>query len=112
MTGESTRSSVEARGVSKAFGGVAALDAVDFEVRWSEVHALVGENGAGKTTLCNILAGIYRADAGQVIVDGAERDFRSPAHAGAGGLGVVPPDVGRGGPGAGSPRSRCGSTTC
>ena len=60
---------------------MAALDAVDFEVRWSEVHALVGENGAGKTTLCNILAGIYRADAGQVIVDGAERDFRSPAHA-------------------------------
>ena len=68
---------------------MAALDAVDFEVRWSEVHALVGENGAGKTTLCNILAGIYRADAGQVIVDGAERDFRSPAHAIDAGIGMV-----------------------
>lgn len=68
---------------------MAALDAVDFEVRWSEVHALVGENGAGKTTLCNILAGIYRADAGQVIVDGTERDFRSPAHAIDAGVGMV-----------------------
>ncbi len=89
MTGDGTRPSVEARGISKAFGGVAALDAVDFEVRWSEVHALVGENGAGKTTLCNILAGIYRADAGQVLVDGAERDFRSPAHAIDAGIGMV-----------------------
>ena len=89
MTGEEARPAVEARGISKAFGGVAALDAVDFEVRWSEVHALVGENGAGKTTLCNILAGIYRADAGQVIVDGAERDFRSPAHAIDAGIGMV-----------------------
>ena len=89
MTGDSVRPSVEARGISKAFGGVAALDAVDFEVRWSEVHALVGENGAGKTTLCNILAGIYRADAGQVLVDGAERDFRSPAGAIDAGIGMV-----------------------
>ncbi len=89
MTGDGTRPSVEALGISKAFGGVAALDAVDFEVRWSEVHALVGENGAGKTTLCNILAGIYRADAGQVIVDGTERDFRSPAHAIDAGIGMV-----------------------
>ncbi len=89
MTGDGARPSVEARGISKAFGGVAALDAVDFEVRWSEVHALVGENGAGKTTLCNILAGIYRADAGQVIVDGTERDFRSPAHAIDAGIGMV-----------------------
>ena len=80
---------MQARAISKAFGGVAALDAVDFEVRRSEVHALVGENGAGKTTLCNILAGIYRADAGQVIVDGVERDFRSPAHAIDAGIGMV-----------------------
>ena len=89
MTGDGTRLSVEARGINKAFGGVAALDAVDFEVRWSEVHALVGENGAGKTTLCNILAGIYRADSGQVLVDGTERDFRSPAHAIDAGIGMV-----------------------
>ncbi len=89
MTGDGTRPSVEARGINKAFGGVAALDAVDFEVRWSEVHALVGENGAGKTTLCNILAGIYRADSGQVLVDGTEHDFRSPANAIDAGIGMV-----------------------
>ncbi len=89
MTGEEARPAVEARGICKAFGGIAALDAVDFEVRWSEVHALVGENGAGKTTLCNILAGIYRADSGQVMVDGAERDFRNPAHAIDAGIGMV-----------------------
>jgi simple sugar transport system ATP-binding protein len=89
LTDDGARPSVEARGINKAFGGVAALDAVDFEVRWSEVHALVGENGAGKTTLCNILAGIYRADAGQVFVDGIERDFRSPAHAIDAGIGMV-----------------------
>ena len=89
MTDDSKRPSLEARGISKAFGGVPALDAVDFEVRWSEVHALVGENGAGKTTLCNILAGIYRADAGQVMVDGTEREFRSPAHAIDAGIGMV-----------------------
>ena len=89
MTGDGARPAVQARAISKAFGGVAALDAVDFEVRRSEVHALVGENGAGKTTLCNILAGIYRADAGQVVVDGKERDFRSPAHAIDAGIGMV-----------------------
>ena len=89
MTGDGASPAVEARGISKAFGGVAALDAVDFEVRPAEVHALVGENGAGKTTLCNILAGIYRADAGQVFVDGAERDFRAPAHAIDAGIGMV-----------------------
>ena len=89
MTGDETRPAVEALGISKAFGGVAALDAVDFEARWSEVHALVGENGAGKTTLCNILAGIYRADAGQVVVDGEVREFRNPAHAIEAGIGMV-----------------------
>ena len=89
MTGDGASPAVEARGISKAFGGVAALDAVDFEVRPAEVHALVGENGAGKTTLCNILAGIYRADAGQVFVDGVERDFRAPAHAIDAGIGMV-----------------------
>ncbi len=89
MTGGEACPAIEARGITKSFGGVVALDAVDFEVRRSEVHALVGENGAGKTTLCNILAGIYRADAGQVTVEGTERDFRSPAHAIDAGIGMV-----------------------
>ena len=89
MGQEGSRPAVEARGLSKAFGGVAALSSVDFELAWGEVHALLGENGAGKTTLSNILAGIYRADTGQLLVDGLPHDFRSPAQAIAAGIGMV-----------------------
>ncbi len=84
-----TEFAVSARGVTKAFGGVRALSSVDFEARWGEVHALVGENGAGKTTLCNILAGIYRADSGEIAVDGADRELRNPAQAIEAGIGMV-----------------------
>ncbi len=86
---ESTTPAVRATGISKFFGGIPALDAVDFELAWGEVHALLGENGAGKTTLSNILAGIYRADAGQLLVEGTERDFRNPAQAIEAGIGMV-----------------------
>ena len=55
-----------ARGLTKSYGGVRVLDAVDFDVAGSEVHALVGENGAGKSTLIKILGGAVRPDAGTV----------------------------------------------
>jgi ABC-type uncharacterized transport system ATPase subunit len=80
---------IEARGISKFFGGVAALDGVDFDAAWGEVHALLGENGAGKTTLSNIFSGIYRAEAGEVLVNGELQDFRNPAQAIEGGVGMV-----------------------
>jgi ribose transport system ATP-binding protein len=71
-------------GISKRFGGVQALDGVDFAARAGEVHALMGENGAGKSTLVKILSGAYSKDAGEILVhanaaesDRAGGDYRS-----------------------------------
>jgi ABC-type uncharacterized transport system ATPase subunit len=80
---------IEARRITKSFDGAKALDAVDLDLARGEVHALLGENGAGKTTLSNVLAGMYRADSGTIIVDGVERHFRSPAQAIDAGIGMV-----------------------
>ena len=80
---------VEARGIVKAFPGVLANDRVDFDLRRGEVHALLGENGAGKSTLMNILAGLYRPDAGEIRVEGQPVAFGSPRDAIAAGLGMV-----------------------
>jgi ribose transport system ATP-binding protein len=61
---------LEVRDVRKHFPGVQALDGVSLHVGAGEVLALVGENGAGKSTLMKILAGIYRPDAGTILLDG------------------------------------------
>lgn len=57
-------------GISKSFPGVKALSHVDFDLRKGELHALVGENGAGKSTLIKILSGLYKADEGEIIING------------------------------------------
>jgi simple sugar transport system ATP-binding protein len=80
---------VEMRGIVKRFPGVIANDGVDFDLRVGEVHALLGENGAGKSTLMNGLDGIYRPDAGEILVFGRPVEFRSPRDAIAAGLGMV-----------------------
>ncbi|MBW2536066.1 MAG: ABC transporter ATP-binding protein, partial [Deltaproteobacteria bacterium] len=80
---------VELRGIDKAFYGVKANDDVDFELRRGEVHALLGENGAGKSTLCSILAGLYRADAGDMLLEGRSVAFKNPKEALAAGIGMV-----------------------
>lgn len=72
---------LEMRGIVKNFPGVQALKSVDFDVRRGEVHALVGENGAGKSTLMKILAGVYQADAGEIIFKGQPVVFRTPRQA-------------------------------
>src|ERR687884_41296 len=76
-------------GIEKAFPGVVANRQVDFAARWGEVHGLLGENGAGKTTLMSILAGLYRPDAGQILIDGERVAFHSPKDAIKHGVGMV-----------------------
>jgi ABC-type sugar transport system ATPase subunit len=61
---------LEMQGISKEFPGVEALQNVEFNVRYGEIHALMGENGAGKSTLIKILTGIYHKNFGEIIFDG------------------------------------------
>jgi methyl-galactoside transport system ATP-binding protein len=72
---------LEMLGVDKHFPGVLALDKVNFQVKPGTVHALMGENGAGKSTLMKCLFGIYRMDAGRIILKGKESRFNSAADA-------------------------------
>ncbi len=79
----------EMRGIVKRFPGVLANDHVDFACRVGEVHALLGENGAGKSTLMNVLAGLYRPEAGDILIGGQPVTLRSPQDAIAHGIGMI-----------------------
>ncbi|QJE01957.1 sugar ABC transporter ATP-binding protein [Massilia forsythiae] len=68
-------------GICKRFNGIHALNDVDLTVRAGEVMALIGENGAGKSTLVKTLTGIYRPDAGSILLDGKPVAFGSPQEA-------------------------------
>lgn len=61
---------LEARRLSKRFGGLVALDAVDLVVRQNEILGLIGPNGSGKTTFFNVVTGIYPGDSGEIKFDG------------------------------------------
>jgi ABC-type uncharacterized transport system ATPase subunit len=76
--------------LSKSYGSIHALVEADIALRPGEVHAIVGENGAGKSTLAKILAGAVTADAGEIVVDGRQVEFRRRREAIAAGIGFVP----------------------
>lgn len=80
---------LEMRGITKRFPGVLANDNVNFTVEKGEIHALLGENGAGKSTLMNMVNGLYRADEGQILLDGKPVKFSSPRDAIDNGVGMV-----------------------
>jgi branched-chain amino acid transport system permease protein len=63
---------LEVKGLAKYFGGLKAVDGVDFTVRRGGVHALIGPNGSGKTTTLNVVSGLYRPTAGRILVDGVD----------------------------------------
>jgi branched-chain amino acid transport system ATP-binding protein len=71
---------IEARGLTRHFGGLRAVDGVDFDLHPGEVHALIGPNGAGKTTFVSLLCGRVPAQSGTIRLVG-EDITRLPAHA-------------------------------
>ena len=77
------------RGMSKTFGRNRVLDHIDLDVRRGTVMGLMGENGAGKSTLMKCLFGIYAKNAGTIVLDGKEVDFKSSKEALENGVAMV-----------------------
>jgi simple sugar transport system ATP-binding protein len=80
---------LELKGITKRFGTLVANDSINLVVESGEIHCLLGENGAGKSTLMNVLYGLYKADEGQILLNGKPTNFTGPGDAMAAGIGMV-----------------------
>jgi len=80
---------IEMKGIGKKYGGVTALDNVDFRVKTGEAISLAGENGSGKSTLIKILVGVEQPTFGQIVIDGKSYSQLSPRLAAANGISVI-----------------------
>ncbi len=86
---ETAAPAIELRGISKAFGPVQANRNISLRVARGTIHGIVGENGAGKSTLMSILFGFYKADAGEIMIDGQPTPIPDSQAAIAAGIGMV-----------------------
>ncbi|HZC36532.1 MAG TPA: ATP-binding cassette domain-containing protein, partial [Chthoniobacterales bacterium] len=84
---------IEMLGISKRFGGVRALNHVDFTILPGEIHCLAGENGCGKSTLIKILAGVYAPDEGEIVVDQHAHSHLTPAASQRAGVQIIYQDL-------------------
>ena len=80
---------LEVKGLSKVFGGISAVDGLDFTVDGGGILSIIGPNGAGKTTLFNVLTGVYTPTEGHVILEGEEVTHLTPFERAAKGSGRV-----------------------
>jgi len=84
---------IQAQQITKQYGGVTALDHVDFDVEKGEIHGLVGVNGCGKSTLMKIIAGAEQPTSGKILIDGVQKPPYDPAQAMHYGIGIIYQDL-------------------
>ena len=80
---------IEMLNITKEFPGIKANDNITLQLKKGEIHALLGENGAGKSTLMKCLFGIYKMDAGEIILDGEKVEINNPDEAMKKGIAMV-----------------------
>jgi ABC-type sugar transport system ATPase subunit len=72
---------LEVRGISKHFGGVKAVENIDFKLYEKEIVAIVGDNGAGKSTFIKLISGVYQKDKGEIYIDSKKVEIKNPSDA-------------------------------
>ena len=80
---------LELRNVVKTFGGVRALNGVQFQLKKGEIHALMGENGAGKSTFIKVITGVHQPDSGTMLLEGERVTFRNTADSAKEGIAAI-----------------------